>query len=139
LQPDIEKLTAEIEYGLNPYKPGLWASFWSGDAKDRFKVKHLARPETKISQDWGVGSPDKTVPNDNFGVIWAGVLRIEVDKKYKFILKADDSVTLKIDGKVIKNNEELVLAKGDREIQIVFWEGTGGASVSVKWQTDDGG
>ena len=53
-------------------------------------------------------------------------------------LAADDAVSLKIDGKAIKNNDELVLAKGDREIQIVFWEGTGNASVSVKWKPEGG-
>lgn len=138
LAPEIEKLNADIELALAPLKPGLWASYWTLDSKEKPKAKVLARPETKISENWGLGSPDKAVPVDYFGILFAGLLRVEQEGKYKFLITADDKAGLKIDGKTVKHNDDVRLTKGDHEIQIVYGEGEKNANLSVKWKPENG-
>ncbi|HYG73903.1 MAG TPA: PA14 domain-containing protein, partial [Planctomycetota bacterium] len=138
LDAAIEKLQSDIETLLNPFKPGLWMSCWSGDSGSKFKNKHLARAESKICHSWGGGSPDKSVPADNFGVLWAGILRVEQEGKYKFLIKADDWLGLTVDGKSVKHDTEVTLTKGDKEIKIVYTESNGNANVSIRWKPENG-
>lgn len=137
LAPAIEKIRLELE-NQSHVRPGLWASHWSGDGGNKFKKKILARPETTISQDFGAGSPDKAVPGDNFGIIWAGTLRVENEGKYKAIIRGDDGVALWLDGVQAKNEAQVFLTKGDKEIKIVFTEGGGGANLTVRLKAENG-
>jgi len=138
LQPEIDKLSADIEFALMPLRPGLWAVYWSLDSKEKQKAKVLSRAETKISQNWGMGSPDKLVPVDYFAIRFEGLLRVEQEGKYKFSLVADDRVSMRLDGKPVKHNDEIRLTKGDHEIAIYYVEIALNASLAVKW-TPEGG
>jgi hypothetical protein len=141
-QAELDKEAAEIEFQLNPAKPGLWASYWSGDGTgDKFRTMHFARPETKLCFDWGEGSPDARVPKDNFAIKWAGKLRIERDGRYRLKGDADDRVWIWIDGvKVIdKNEQEVPLTRGDHDFKVVYEEDSGGAKVWITWKMEGGG
>ena len=138
LQTEIDKLASDIEFALMPLKPGLWAVYWTLDSKEKQKSKVLSRPETKITQDWGLGSPDKLVPVDNFAIRFEGLLRVDQEAKYKFTLAADDKVSMKLDGKAVKHNDELKLTKGDHEIVIYYVEIGANANLTVKWKLEGG-
>jgi hypothetical protein len=138
LQPAMEKHLTQIAEGMNPLKPGVWASYWSGDNNNKFKKLCCSRVETRLWQNWGNGSPDKSVPGDNFGARYNGVLRVEKEGRYAFKLHADDWVGMWIAGKKIdeKKEDSVQLAKGDHEIKIEYKEGNGGANFTIKWKPD---
>jgi len=143
LSPTMEQHWAEIQQGLSPIKPGVWAAYWSGDGGNKFKTFQLGRAETEVHHDWGAGSPDAKVPVDNFGMKMRGLLRIEKEGKYAFRVAADDNMQLTIDGRKVadsgKKEGEVSLSKGDHELFIQYSEGGGSASYSVKWKPEGGG
>ena len=50
---------------------------------------------------WGVGTPDVALINpDTFSVRWSGQVQPQFSENYKFIVRADDGVRLKINGQV---------------------------------------
>ncbi|MCY3023195.1 MAG: PA14 domain-containing protein [Planctomycetota bacterium] len=142
LQPTIAQHMGEIELGLSPLKPGLWAAYWSGDGANKFKTFHFGRAETKLCCDWKQGSPDARVPVDNFGIRFAGILRIEKEGKYTLQVQADDNAKVTIDGKKVVESPnkpkegEATLAKGDHQIAIAYFEGGGSANMFVKWKPE---
>ena len=118
-------------------KPGLYACYWSGDDKNRFKKFHLGRPEQKLKIDWALGSPDKSVPADNFGGRFFGILRVPADGTYGFAQSADDYITCWLDGKEARKgngNYEKQLTKGDHSIKLEYFEGKGSASMNFRWK-----
>lgn len=144
LQPAIVQHLAEIEAGLSPLKPGLWASYWSGDGGNKFKTFHLGRAETTLKQNWGNGSPDPKVPADNFGACFRGLLRIEKEGRYAFQGSGDDWMQATLDGKKVgegnkAKDTEITLAKGDHEIVIKYTEGGGSANLSFRWKPEGAG
>jgi hypothetical protein len=139
VQADFEKQVAEVEFQLNPMRPGLWASFWSGDWNDKFKTMHFARVETTLRHDWGDGSPDARVPNDQFACKFGGKLRIERDGKYFFRGNADDELEVWLDGnKLLDKGQEkdISLTRGDHDIKIIQKEHGGGANMWMEWKLD---
>ncbi|MCY3023194.1 MAG: PA14 domain-containing protein [Planctomycetota bacterium] len=141
VQADLDKQAAEVDYQLNPIRPGLWASYWSGQGADKFKTMYFARPDAKLCYDWKQGSPDPRVPVDEFGVKWAGKLRVERDGKYRFKVEVDDRAHVWIDGKKIiqdKGEQDVMLTRGDHECKFVFEEDGGDARVNVQWKLEGG-
>ena len=124
------------------FAPGLWASYFSGDDKDRFKTYHYSAAETKLAHDWGMGSPDPRVPVDDFGIRYEGVLRITAPGKYQFHARVDDHLQLLIDGKQIlltectnaADSQIVELAAGDHPFQAEYIEYTVAACLFVTWQ-----
>jgi mono/diheme cytochrome c family protein len=112
--PDFEKLTPKLE----------------GEARNF----DLATVEKK----WG--KPLRS----NFAVRFQGLIDIQQAGNYRFWTRSDDGSTLKIDGKVVVNNDgvhapeerqgEIQLQPGKHPIEVGFQQVGGGYELSVSWQ-----
>ncbi|MEI6222180.1 MAG: PA14 domain-containing protein [bacterium] len=96
-----------------------------------------------IDFDWGNGSPDSTVPADNFSARIEGDLVFDHDGKYVFTSTTDDGVRLKIDGKVVIDHwiaqpatsysVSVALVKGTHSVVLEYLELGGGAVCKFTW------
>ena len=113
----------------------------------------LTRRDAVINFDWGTGSPDITVPVDNFSVRWTRTVDFE-GGLYKFWVTHDDGVMLWIDDQLIINQwydqpayllythgpmlpnmhyEEVSLAAGAHRIQLEYYEHGKNAVAKLGW------
>jgi LysM repeat protein len=113
----------------------------------------LTRRDAAINFDWGTGSPDITVPVDNFSVRWTRTVDFE-GGLYKFWVTHDDGVMLWIDDQLIINQwydqpayllythgpmlpnmhyEEVSLAAGAHRIQLEYYEHGKNAVAKMGW------
>lgn len=108
----------------------------SGDP--RFK-----RNDQEINFNWGNGSPDSRIPDNNFSVRWTD--RIGFDRgHYRFSVRADDGVRLYIDGNRVldewhdndyDNGYEVELdLDGRHDVEVDYYEHNGGARIRVRWE-----
>ena len=85
--------------------------------------------------------------SDNFGLVYKAYLNVPKDGDYTFYLKSDDGSKLYVDGLEIVNNDgkhgatetalgSLCLAEGWHELEVAYFEATGGQSLSVQWSGD---
>ena len=93
--------------------------------------------------DWGLKSPDPSVPVDYFTGKLCGMLRVEKAGNYTFMSKTDDHIDFAVDGhRVLVNDSnayvegKLTLTAGDHPIRIYFREDGGGACLSLKWKLE---
>jgi uncharacterized protein (DUF1800 family) len=59
-----------------------------------------AGPNQNNNGIFGAGSPDPSMAKDTFSVRWTGQVQPQFSEDYKFIVRADDGVRLKINGQV---------------------------------------
>ena len=81
---------------------------------------------------------------DNFAIRFHGAIEIPQDGEYRFWTKSDDGSTLRINGKLIVNNEgvhpavektgQIELSPGRHSIEVIFYEVGGGHELTVSWQ-----
>jgi beta-glucosidase len=109
----------------------------------------LVRTDEKIDFDWGQGSPDPSLPQDNFSVRWSGFLVAEETGDYEISVTSDDGARLILDGKVITEYwgdraaatdlATVHLEAGKRvPITLEYYEAGGYASVSLGWRKAGG-
>ncbi len=80
---------------------------------------------------------------DNFGARHTGAVRIDVGGTYTFYLTSDDGSTLWLDNALLVNNDGLHamqersatvnLAVGYHPLRVEFFEGGGGAGITLQW------
>lgn len=90
----------------------------------------------------------KGKPGSNFAVRFHGIIDIPADGKYTFWTHSDDGSVLRIDGKVVVNNDFIhapaeksgsaQLTKGRHAIEVGFIQGGGGFELTVNWQPPNG-
>ena len=88
--------------------------------------------------------PDGKTPSSNFAVQFSGAIDIPEEGKYQFWTKSDDGSILKIDEKVVVNNDgmhpptekqgEVTLRPGRHSFDLGFVQGGGGFELSAFWQ-----
>lgn len=105
----------------------------------------VTRDDSKIDFDWGGGSPDPKLPNDNFSARWTGQIGpMPRTGTYKFAVASDDGARLWIDGKQVfdqwkpqdsvTNAVNVKLEEGKTyDIKLEYFEQTGGANVHLKY------
>lgn len=103
----------------------------------------LVRFENDINVDWGAGSPDKSVPTDNFSARWTRTLPLEAGT-YVFTTRSDDGVRLFVDDQLVIDDWTLhaattrrgtiALTQGNHAVRLEYFELTGNASVSLSWE-----
>ena len=131
------------EHGELDLQPGLWTSYFSGPGGKEFEKYHLSRAETRLNLDWGTGSPDPSVPVDNFTGKFCGLLRVPKAGNYTFWGHGDDCIALTIDGKrILENNSngivegKVTLTAGDHSVGIYHHEFGGGACLNLRWKLE---
>lgn len=104
------------EYFANPYLSG----------SPRF-----VRNDGAINFNWGVGSPDSSIPSDNFSVRWTRTMSFG-SGVHRFTTETDDGVRLYVDGQLLidrwvdrsrtRDTVEISLAKGNHTVIMEYYE-----------------
>lgn len=103
----------------------------------------LTRFDNAINFDWGSLSPSMNIPKDRFSVRWTKTENF-AGGNYKFTVKSDDGLRIKIDGQTVFNNWKDQSARtktfskaipaGDHTIVVEYYENRGKAVSQVSWQ-----
>jgi glucose/arabinose dehydrogenase len=105
----------------------------------------LTRNETAVNYEWGGGSPDPVVPNDNFSARWTKTEAITAATAgtYEFSATGDDGVRVKVDGVTIIDKfvdqgtttykASTALAAGNHTIVFEYYENGGGAVAKFSY------
>ncbi len=119
---------------------------WRGeyyDNRDLSGSPALVRYDPAIDFDWAAGSPDASLPNDNFSVRWTRTLGFEAGT-YRFFASTDDGVRISVDGQRVvdawydqklpnTHSGDLTLSSGQHTVEVTYYEHGGQASAHVWW------
>ena len=103
----------------------------------------LVRYDPAIDFDWKNGSPDPSVPADNFSVRWTYTLGFTAGT-YRFYASCDDGVRIIVDGQWIVDTwgdqklpntrtGDVNLGQGQHTVVVEYYEHGGEASAHVWW------
>jgi hypothetical protein len=120
---------------------------WRGEYFDNTTLSgapRLVRSDHAIDFDWGAGSPDPSLPADNFSVRWTRTLGFNAGT-YRFFASADDGVRVWVDGNLVINawidqsmskthTGDIYLASGQHTIVVEYYEHGVTAGAHVWWQ-----
>lgn len=120
---------------------------WRGEYFDNTTLSgapKLVRNDGAIDFDWGNGSPDPSLPADNFSVRWTRTLGFNAGT-YRFFASADDGVRVWVDGKLVidawvdqsmsrTHTGDIYLASGQHTIVVEYYERGVTAGAHVWWQ-----
>ncbi|PQV63211.1 Glycosyl hydrolases family 16 [Abditibacterium utsteinense] len=106
----------------------------------------VKRVDPRLNHDWKTFSPDTSIPNDNFSAKWTGTIASPFSENVTLTLRADDGVRLYLDNKLLINDWRItaptersvtVAMKANVKvpIRVEYFEGTGGASAQLLWQS----
>ena len=109
----------------------------------------LSRVDANIDFAWGGGSPDPSINNDNFSIVWSGTIYFPESADYIFSLAHDDKLRLVIDGSTVydgtswtggSNNYVDAASQhfdaGTYPIEMRFVEWGGGAYAKLAWRNN---
>ena len=120
---------------------GLNATYYSGVD---FTTKELERIDPNINFDWGAGSPDISVPVDNFSANWKGYIQPLYSDVYYFSIVSDNGRKLTVNNTVIidhftgdwgKEYVGSIYLNSNQKypISVDYIEETGGANIRFRW------
>ena len=108
----------------------------------------LTREDDVINFEWGGGSPDNSIPTDDFQIRWTATIEAETAGNYNFRSYTDDGLRLYIDGQLVidywqdqgptNRTGSIYLSEGSHECVMEYYENGGGAVASLYW-TPPGG
>ncbi len=117
--PDSSPIATELLHQKDGTR-GLKAEYFANPELSGTPV--LVRTDPTIDFQWGSGSPDSAVPNDNFSVRWSGTYGpVKSSGVYLFSVMQDDGVRVFLDGEkvydqwggnCIRNTFEVTLEAG---------------------------
>lgn len=120
---------------------GLWVNYYN--AKN-FTSYRMSRIEKYVMNNWGKGSPDSRINNDNFSMKWTGYILAPETGSYTFYVTGDDGEMLRINGdNIIENWKDgkastvtgtIYLIKGSKNpLRLEYYENRGDASIKLEW------
>jgi YVTN family beta-propeller protein len=77
---------------------GWWGQYWTNNSLTGTAA--LCRADASLSFDWGTGSPDPSIPVDNFSARWTRTADFAAGD-YTFTAGSDDGLRLYIDGTLV--------------------------------------
>lgn len=121
-------------------------SGWRGEYYDNVSLVGspvLVRDDEAINFNWGAGSPDPQIPNDNFSARWTRSVNLQPGL-YRFNVYADDGVRVWLDGELIINQwhtasgemyyAERELSAGVHDLRIEYYEAEIVARIHLWWE-----
>lgn len=130
---------------VTPQWQGLLGEYFSNAT---LSTEVLTRLDPVIDFNWGGGSPDPSVPTDNFSARWIGKVVPRYSEVYTFVLNADDGVRLYINNNIspildhwtsggagLTSSPVTLTADTEYDIKLEYQEGSGNASVSLFWHS----
>jgi len=114
------------------------------DTRDFEGSPELVRYDAAIDFDWGNGSPDPSIPADNFSVRWERTLGFEAGT-YRFFASTDDGVRIFVDGQMVvdawvdqklpnTHSGDLTLSSGQHTVVVSYYEHGGEAAAHAWWR-----
>lgn len=102
----------------------------------------FTRQDSAINFDWGIGSPDASVPADNFSARWSGSFNL-TSGTYDFTAVTDDGMRVIIDGTTVLDKWFVQapatytfsqnISAGAHTIVVEYNEYSGGAVAKLSW------
>jgi hypothetical protein len=131
---DVQPTKAQQQFGSN------WSAtyFPSQD----FTGTPFTRIDAAINFNFGAGSPDPSIPADNFSARWTGTQTFTAGT-YTFTLTRDDGARVYLDSQLILNHTEggaqtfqttISVSGGAHNIVVEFIEAAGNAQIVFSWQ-----
>ncbi|KPK72363.1 MAG: hypothetical protein AMJ79_15755, partial [Phycisphaerae bacterium SM23_30] len=125
---------------------GLIGEYYERDTTNPWQNLLMKRLDATVNFNWGDGSPDPSVPADQFMVRWTGQVEAPATATYIFYTQTDDGVRLWVNNESIIDNwtdhsstmdqGSIKLTAGQRyEIQLEFYENGGSAVCQLLWST----
>ena len=104
------------------------------------------RIDPNVDFDWGGGSPDASISQDAFSVVWSGWVQAQFSEPYTFYTTTDDGVRLWVNNQQIINKWQdqgptewsgtINLTAGKRyPIEMAYFENAGGAEAHLSWSS----
>lgn len=103
----------------------------------------LVRDDATINFEWGTGSPAAVIAGDNFSVRWKRTVAFDAGH-YRFYARMDDGLRVRVDGQLLLDEwrdgsdrtvaTDVELPAGNRQIEVEYYEKSGGALVSFWWE-----
>lgn len=121
------------------------ATYWNN--RDMSGEPVLIRPELELNYDWGGGSPDELINDDDFSVRWQRNFSF-VSGTYRFTATMDDGMRVRVDGTTIIDswtdsavhtvNGEIYLTAGEHQVTVDYYEAGGMAAAALDWTLTTG-
>jgi unsaturated chondroitin disaccharide hydrolase len=110
-----------------------------------FTGKTASRVDLQVNFNWS-GAPISGIGADTFSVRWTGKVTPQTSEKYTFYVNSNNGARLWVNHKLlidnwtshntIENSGSITLkTKTSYDIQLEFWDNTGGATAQLKWKT----
>ena len=123
---------------------GLQASYFNNQTLT--DPATLVRIDPTINFNWGSGSPDPSIGDNNFSTRWEGQIQPVYDENYTFYTNTDDGVRLYIDGQLVidqwidqaptEHTGSITLNGGQKYFIVVeYYENGGGAVAELRWSS----
>jgi len=126
---------------------GLLGEYYERNTTNPWQDLLMKRLDPTVDFNWGdPGSPDPSVPVDNFMVRWTGQVEAPTTATYTFHTQTDDGVRLWVNDEPLIDNwtdhssthdsNDIALQAGQRyEITLEYYENGGGAQCELSWST----
>jgi hypothetical protein len=125
---------------------GYWFGKFYGNRDLAGTIVYESVPNVELKYNWGNGSPNNTVPTDNFSAIFERTEIFSTSDQYQFDIRVDDGVRVFIDGELISPTSEWragplrslnpisrFIRAGQHNIRIEYFEEFGNATIEVSW------
>ncbi|RIK42026.1 MAG: hypothetical protein DCC55_10075 [Chloroflexi bacterium] len=132
-----ERITEEEPDDFPDWKGEYWNN------RDLEGSPRFRRNDREINFNWGSGSPDSRISDDNFSVRWTRDRRFDRGL-YRFYARADDGIRVWVDGDRIidewRENDYSetftadIFLDGRVDLRVEYFERRGGARVRVWWE-----
>lgn len=122
---------------------GLKAEYYGSQTLTDLRVTRI---DPSLDLDWGWGSPDPTVPPDNFSARWTGQVQPRYSETYTFSTDTDEGLRLWVNGQLLidrwgqigggVNSGTIPLTAGQKyDLRMEFWEGGIVARAKLYWSS----
>lgn len=122
---------------------GLTGSYFQGQNFDNFQFNRL---DKQVYFNWGNGSPDPVMSDDDFSVKWTGYIQVPASGEYTFYINSDNGRRLRINNQLVidkwvndwdvEYSGKIYLEKDIKyPIELDYFEAFGGANISFEWSS----
>jgi alpha-L-fucosidase len=139
----VIELSYQPPASTNGTGTGLLARYWNNTSFSGTPTVTRTDPSLNFVWRYG-GSPDVSIPTDNFSARWTGSVQARQNATYTFETVSDDTVQVWVDGKLIISNTTPHSAAVDKgtitlqagrkySIRVDYTERTGEATLKLLW------
>ncbi|MCK4564237.1 MAG: hypothetical protein KAU94_06165, partial [Verrucomicrobia bacterium] len=130
--------------GIEATRPGLEYQYVEKEFKtvaelEAYLDSDAPRTTGKVAS-FDLGSRER---DENFGMVFSGLIRIPKDGVYRFEMTCDDGAQLWVGDKLVADGDGLhgpeafsgtvALSKGLQPLRLVYFNGSGGRFLEAKW------